>query len=836
MDEYAGNESHSRHHYRPVYSLHKWWARRSGTTFRTLGIAALSPEETTKDDILSRTSAGGCEGRFFEKGGGNDLENATILDPFTGGGTTLVELNRLGAQTIGYELNPVAWWTTKKTTDDVDLDKLESEFDEVVSDVRNELRQYYTTVDPDSGDKEEIQYAFQSQRVPCLTCNESVNLFKNYKLGAHKSTSPAAVYCPNTDCSHRVISLNREIQDIETCPECETEFDPNDGNYGRGKYICSNGHKHDVKETLQRLDERPVFDTYALKFKTAGGAEKFKSLDDTDHQTLQNVKSEYQRLKDDLPVPDQKIPVGDETNRIVNNYNYERFRDLFTERHLLTHGKLFERAMEVEDQNISEFIITAISNTLMMNSLLCVWDPRRQYGGDVFKRHAYIPRVEPVEANPINERGGRTSVQNFFNRVYKAKKYCEEPFEKVKNANTGDTEDIAIQNERVAEERREALRCKTSERMEEDDESVDYVITDPPYYDNVQYSELSDFFYVWLREALEEEYSEFEPKLVPKAREIVSNKQANKDEEFFVNSLTNVFAECHRVLKDDGELIFTYHHNENEAWSVILEAIIESGFTIGGAYPVQSEKSNSTHIEDLDNAEYDILIFANKDQSDEEITLTELRQNLFFELQEMASEERERHENLSVADLGVILRGKCMYYYSRHYPNVNSGGEAVGIGEALDTVDEIIEQVLESSVNLPQSIDAVTEAYASFLQRGTEDYDELNKHLLAKNLNVSDLENDNLVKGSRDKKKPMTADERISFIEGKLNKNGKGGDELLDIDKVQYLYHLYKTDQNTVEYLKEWKTDELEELADFMSEVTGDDRYENVMNMGITQF
>jgi hypothetical protein len=92
------------------------------------------------------------------------------------------------------------------------------------------------------------------------------------------------------------------------------------------------------------------------------------------------------------------------------------------------------------------------------------------------------------------------------------------------------------------------------------------------------------------------------------------------------------------------------------------------------------------------------------------------------------------------------------------------------------------------------------------------------------------------VKGPRDKKEPLTADERITYIEAKLNKNGKDDHGLLAIDKVQYLFHLYKTDQNTVEYLKEWKTDELEELADFMSEITGDDRYENVMNMGITQF
>ena len=283
-------------------------------------------------------------------------------------------------------------------------------------------------------------------------------------------------------------------------------------------------------------------------------------------------------------------------------------------------------------------------------------------------------------------------------------------------------------------------------------------------------------------------------------------------------------------------MVFTYHHNENEAWSVILEAIIESGFTINAAYPVQSERDNNMHITNLDNAEYDIIIFADKKRVDDEISLEQLRQDLFFELQDIVNREQERHETLSQADLGVVLRGKCMQYYSKHYPDVYSDGQRIGIDEALDTVDAVIEQVLEGSVNLPPSIDPVTQAYAAFYQRGWEQYDDLNKHLLAKNLNVSDLEDEKLVKGPRKKKEPVTADERINYIETKLNRNGIGADALLDIDKVQYLYHLYKTDQNTVEYLKEWKSDDLEDLADFMADVTDDERYENVMEMGLSQF
>jgi len=884
MDELAEKETYRRDVYRPIYSLHKWWARRPGSTFRCLALAAMTDETITKDDILTERTTGTHYGLYLDSyhseinpDDAHIDRDVTVLDPFGGGGTSLVESNRLGANVIGYELNPVAWWTEKKSMDDVDLDVLQREFDRIIEETRDELGEYYTTTDPETGQECEVLYYFQSQRIPCLTCDEEVQLFPRYQLAKTKKTRPGTLYCPNQECDDRIIELKDRSKGLdkgsqvkfignrtriiadhedekpeiiisedgnEVCPNCGHEFDPNNGTYGYGKYSCSNGHKHDVKETLQRREERPQFERFALQYMDPRGNKRIKEFDQDDANRINQVKNRLEELQSDLPIPDQKIPVGDETDRIVNNYNYKRFRHLFTDRHLLTFGLLFKKAkdLQVEDpdradaNNVSEFLITAISNCLERNSKLCTWDYGDQKGFNVFKRHSFVPRVQPVESNPLNTAGSVTSLQNFFEKVYNAKLYCERPFEKIKNRKNGKVEQFYVDSEDITEDRVVGLNCKTAERLDEKSESVDYVITDPPYYDNVQYSELSDYFYVWLRECLKDEYEEFKPELVPKAREIVANSSANKDEEFFVESLANVFSECHRVLKPDGEMVFTYHHNENEAWSVILEALIRSGFTITGAYPVQSEMPNNPHISDLDNAEYDILVYANKDQADEETTLNELRQNLFFELQEMAAEERERHEDLSKADLGVILRGKCMYYYSRHFPNVYSDGEQVGIDEALNTVDSIIEQVLEGSINLPTSIDPLSVAYAAFVQRGTEAYDDLNKQLLGKNLNVGDLEDERLVKGPRDKKEPATADERINHIETKLNKNGKGADTLLDIDKVQYLYHLYKSDQNTVEYLKEWKSDDLEELADFMAKETGDDRYQNVMEMGISQF
>lgn len=873
MDELAEKETYRRDVYRPIYSLHKWWARRPGSTFRCLALSAMTDDTISKDDILTRRSSGSHDGLYINSYdpqlNPNDEHidrDVTILDPFAGGGTTLVESNRLGADVIGYELNPIAWWTEKKSMDHVNLDVLEREFDRILEEVQEELGEYYTTIDPETGQESEVLYYFQAQRIPCLTCGEEVHLFPRYELSRTKKTSPGVLYCPNQECDDRIIKLKDREKGLEegtevrvmdggsitvssegneVCPNCGHEFDPSDGNAGWGKYTCSNGHKHDIKETLERNNKKPKFDRFAIQYVDPHGDKKFKEFDSTDAELVESARGRLDDLRDGLLIPDQKIPEGMAmTTGALRNYSYEKFNEIFTDRHLLTFGLLFDRAWETrtkefEDadaQNIAEFLVTGISNNLEYNGKLVKWGITYSISGHVFERHAYIPRVQPIEGNPLNSHGSRNALENFFEKILKAKRYCERPFEKVKNQQTGDVEQFFVENESIEEKRVKQLNCSTSEHINEKDESVDYVITDPPYYDNVQYSKLSDYFYVWLRECLKDEHEEFQPELVPKAREIVANENADKDEEFFVESLSNVFSECNRVLKPDGEMIFTYHHNENEAWSVILEALIESGFTITGAYPVQSEMPNSPHISELDNAEYDILVYANKEQSNEETTLTELRQDLFFELQDMAEEERDRHENLSKADLGVILRGKCMYYYSRHYPDVYSEGEQVGIDKALDTVDSIIEQALEGSVNLPQTIDPLTQAYAAFCDRGWEEYDDLNKHLLAKNLNVSDLEDEKLVKGPRDKKEPTTADERIHYIESKLNKNGKGADAVLEIDKVQYLYHLYKTDQNTVEYLKEWKSDDLEDLADFMADVTDDDRYESVMEMGLSQF
>jgi hypothetical protein len=189
--------------------------------------------------------------------------------------------------------------------DNVNLDVLEREFNRILEEARDELSEYYTTVDPDTGKECEVLYYFQSQRIPCLTCDEEVQLFPRYQLAKTKKTQPGVLYCPNQDCDSRIIELTDRDKGLEegtevtidssetvtvsadgneVCPSCGHEFDPNDGNSGWGKYTCSNGHKHDIKETLSRKDEIPKFDRFAIQYVTERGEKKYKEFDNGDEE------------------------------------------------------------------------------------------------------------------------------------------------------------------------------------------------------------------------------------------------------------------------------------------------------------------------------------------------------------------------------------------------------------------------------------------------------------------------------------------------------------------------------------------------------------------------
>jgi len=142
-------------------------------------------------------------------------------------------------------------------------------------------------------------------------------------------------------------------------------------------------------------------------------------------------------------------------------------------------------------------------------------------------------------------------------------------------------------------------------------QSVDAVITDPPYMDNVMYSELSDFFYVWLRLALKERYRQFARPSVSREDEAIVNPDHGKGIDYY-HTLAAVFRECHRVLKDEGLLIFTFHHGTAEAWDAVAGALRESGFAIQCIWPVHAEMDVGVPILGKRSVKFDAILVCRK--------------------------------------------------------------------------------------------------------------------------------------------------------------------------------------------------------------------------------
>ncbi|MGC8878124.1 MAG: DNA methyltransferase [Anaerolineae bacterium] len=349
----------------------------------------------------------------------------------------------------------------------------------------------------------------------------------------------------------------------------------------------------------------------------------FKRVNQNDLLLWQQVKEEYEKRREALLIPRQAIPVEGRSDPRPINHGYTHFWQLFNERQLLCLSILLEHIMAIPDQNVRELMLIAFSDCLDANNMFCKYEIEWHKISLMFGLHAYHPIERPAENNVWGTAFGRGTFVKCFQKVRRAKLYCQRPYERVVDSN-GKRRTYYTGKERIEGQwvdnfqdlmRRDhsvLLRCQTSENLSFiPDKSVDCVITDPPYFDNVQYSELADFFYVWLRLALRDSYPWFEPELSRRSSEIVKNEELGKTTSSFVEGLRRVFCECHRVLKDDGLLIFTFHHNKVWAWEGIAQLLLDSGFYVSATPIVRSEGKSGFHSSE-GNIRYDCVLVCRK--------------------------------------------------------------------------------------------------------------------------------------------------------------------------------------------------------------------------------
>jgi adenine-specific DNA methylase len=266
----------------------------------------------------------------------------------------------------------------------------------------------------------------------------------------------------------------------------------------------------------------------------------------------------------------------------------------------------------------------------------------------------------------------------------------------------------------------------------------------------MQYAELSDFFYVWIRLVLKAPYPElFSPEYTPKALEVVTNPFRNEDPNvFYQRLLTNCWREALRAMKPGGVLAFTFHHEKDGPWISVLESLFEAGAYLEGAYPVRSDASKGEEkvAFGAEKVEYDIIHVCRKRlDAPEPISWARLRKQIMQDVRQLREIiEQHQKEGLGEADLQVIRRGKALEYYSRHYGKVyiEKGRESeFTVKDALLGINQLLDDERDTSSEAPPvTAEPYTRQFLRlFADKSTLDRDQMQKYLRGTGVSPSEF-------------------------------------------------------------------------------------------------
>lgn len=571
----AKKESWRKEVNRPIYHLHKWWAQRLGSVFRANVIHSFSASDLNEWDA------------FYQ----NHDYGKIILDPFMGSGTTLGEALKLGCNTIGCDINPVSSFLVENELTNVDIHKLEETFQELNQSVGTIIRSYHQTLD-NNGHSMDVLYYFWVMLVTTPK-GEELPLFKNYIVSknAYPQKKPEIqVFCPQCGSVFPSVYQCHQVN----CPQCGNTYDPWIGTVVGNKVFDSNGEPYRIA-SLMDPKSPPKERMYALLAVDSDGNKHYLPIKKFDLELYSKAEEELNHL--DLPRPLGSISSGINADQ-PKKYGYLNWSDLYNSRELLSLGLLLKGILSIEDAVIRNQFMCLFDGVAEFNNRFC------SYKGEgtgairpIFSNHILKPERMSVENSVWGFAKSSGCFSSLFaSRLLKAKKYLNEPFEIQLN----DTRKVVCSKRispYLAHSFDDGINCQKqwalvlngdSGSLPIPDQTVDAIITDPPYFDFVNYSELSDFFYSWLKSAYPDSI------LFSEDNSRREGEVQQSDFHAFSLLLSNVFAEGKRVLKDDGLLMFSFHHSRLEGWIAIRDAIKKSGFFVSEVWPVYAELSAAT--------------------------------------------------------------------------------------------------------------------------------------------------------------------------------------------------------------------------------------------------
>lgn len=642
VSQLAEKESWRKEINRPIYHIHKWWAQRLGSVFR----AILLYLENSEDSVWNR---------YYRE---HNYDKTVVLDPFMGSGTTIGEALKLGEKVIGCDINPISSFLVRQELTYVSPETLKDEYVALEQKVADKIHDCYNTIDRVTKEKIPVLYYFWVKIVTTPE-GEEIPLFSRYVFAqnAYPSKKPEAqILCPK--CWNVFKGKYNQTECI--CPRCGEKFNPQKGPVNSSVVYGKNGKQYKIKDLIpsdgKLLDEK----MYALLAVNKHGEKVYQPVEEYDKLLYKEICSKLTDNK--FSLPSYPVKSGYNTDQ-VRGYNYFYWKDFFNKRQLYGLGLLLDEILNIENISVREQFLCLFSSTLEFNNMFC------SYKGEgtgavrpIFSNHILKPERTPLE-NSIwgysNSSGCFSSL--FKTRLLKAKEYLDSPFEIKVDTKTQKSKKIIASKpirpmicndwEEFSENKHTALILNgDSSHLPIPSKSVDYVVTDPPYFDFIHYSELSDFFYAWLSPVLKDKYGYFCSNTSRRSNEVQQNDAAK-----FSELLGNVFLESNRVLKNSGKLVFSFHHSKIDGWIAIAQAIMQSNFYVECSFPIHAElmastpKSSAKSPISLDA----IIVCSKKQENAKEANPIETCQsyiNMFL----------SHEKKLSKSDLFVIGCSQCL--------------------------------------------------------------------------------------------------------------------------------------------------------------------------------
>jgi putative DNA methylase len=551
----ARKESRNREVHLPPLSVFRWWARRTGAV---------------NDAILDAASD------HFGK------QSLSIVDPFAGGGTIPLVALRAGHRVQAQDINPWAVAGMRQMLNLPSPDVLTSALSDLADAARPVLEAAYSTIDS-GGAPAQVVHTYRVAIGACGDCGEEERLFP-YSLLTLKSRKerglPAAILaCPAGHVFHGPTDR------LNDCPVCERVTDPQALYTSRRIATCQSCGKR------ERLSERAARPSWRWEPALVERSSELGREFDTP-STAEIAQAEI-GWNPTVELP--SIPSGVETS-VLLRHGFSAWHDLYPARQRVVMETLLRLSPEVtRDDDVAHALRMAIVGTAEFAGHLCRWD--RFYlkcndatAGHRFNFSTFVPEINVVGAGDI----GRGTLRRRVRSFNKASNWLKAHDLDHLNLATGPARESSCFEDADAQ-----LVLGDSSDLGGRSGRFDLVLTDPPYHDDVQYSELSLLFRSWADLSVGDLDGEASTNQVT---------GVNAEGSDYGQTLRRIFAECRRTLRDEGRLIFSYANTDPEAWVFLLSGLHAAGLHAVACISVHSENETDFKKRDVRSSVEDLLM------------------------------------------------------------------------------------------------------------------------------------------------------------------------------------------------------------------------------------